>query len=361
VTRWYRDHGYQFLVLSDHNVLVNIEALSGAFAVPEQFLLVPGEEVTDTFETKQLHINGLNVARLVEPRHGTSVLDTLQRNVDAIRGARRAAREPPNFGWAIAPGDLAALDRYNCSRSSTAIAREQPRRRRRPDGSGCGTGCCAPAAASIASPWTTRTISSVRGTRWRRSPGGLGGGARAPARSGGARSRRSKRALLRLDRHRPRRLHGRCHRHQRACAAGQTRCLTLIDATGEVQTTDGPEAHFTLTGRRGFARAHRRFERRAGLDPAHLSRRPALNGRRARYTAAMQLRTARLCLDCEEVHDEYRCPVCASDEFTYISRWVPVPDTRRARARPARVPAPEIDAYREIVRGPGAARRRIRG
>ena len=37
--------------------------------------------------------------------------------------------------------------------------------------------------------------------------------------------------------------------------AGQTRYrLTLIDATGEVQTTDGPEAHFTLTGRRGFAR-----------------------------------------------------------------------------------------------------------
>ena len=72
VTRWYRDQGYQFLVLSDHNVLVNIAALSAAFAVPEQFLLVPGEEVTDTFDTKPLHVNGLNVTRLVEPRHGTS-------------------------------------------------------------------------------------------------------------------------------------------------------------------------------------------------------------------------------------------------------------------------------------------------
>jgi hypothetical protein len=35
---------------------------------------------------------------------------------------------------------------------------------------------------------------------------------------------------------------------------------------------------------------------------------------------------------------------------------VPVPDTRRARPRAARVPPPELDAYREIVRGPGAAR-----
>lgn len=68
----------------------------------------------------------------------------------------------------------------------------------------------------------------------------------------------------------------------------------------------------------------------------------------------MQLRTARLCLDCEEVHDEYRCPMCASDAFTYISRWVPVPERRTTR-RPANVPPPELDAYREIVRGPGAA------
>lgn len=68
----------------------------------------------------------------------------------------------------------------------------------------------------------------------------------------------------------------------------------------------------------------------------------------------MQLRTARLCLDCDEVHDEYRCPVCASDEFTYISRWVPVPD-RRARPRAARVAPPEFDAYREIMQGPVAA------
>ena len=90
VARWYRDQGYQFLVLSDHNVLVNIDGLSRQFAVPEQFLLVPGEEVTDAFEKKPLHVNGLNVSRLVEPRHGTSVLDTLQRNVDASEVGKSA-------------------------------------------------------------------------------------------------------------------------------------------------------------------------------------------------------------------------------------------------------------------------------
>jgi hypothetical protein len=113
VTRWYKDQGYQFLVLSDHNVLVDTTDLSRQFSAPEQFLLVPGEEVTDAFAKKPLHINGLNVARLVEPRHGTSVLDTLQHNVDAIRDAGGVPHvNHPNYGWAISADDLQRLERY---------------------------------------------------------------------------------------------------------------------------------------------------------------------------------------------------------------------------------------------------------
>jgi hypothetical protein len=37
----------------------------------------------------------------------------------------------------------------------------------------------------------------------------------------------------------------------------------------------------------------------------------------------MQLKTARLCLNCEHVHDAQACPVCASETFAYLSRWVP--------------------------------------
>jgi hypothetical protein len=113
VTRWYKDQGYQFLVLSDHNVLVAIEALARQFAAPEQFLLVPGEEVTDAFAKKPLHVNGLNVSRLVAAQHGASVLDTLQRNVDAIRDARGVPHvNHPNFGWAITADELQRLERY---------------------------------------------------------------------------------------------------------------------------------------------------------------------------------------------------------------------------------------------------------
>ncbi len=48
----------------------------------------------------------------------------------------------------------------------------------------------------------------------------------------------------------------------------------------------------------------------------------------------MQLRVARLCLDCEEVHDAQQCPVCASESFAFLSRWVQAPE-RRHEPRPA--------------------------
>ncbi len=63
----------------------------------------------------------------------------------------------------------------------------------------------------------------------------------------------------------------------------------------------------------------------------------------------MQLRTARLCHDCEEIHDRQQCPVCASEAFTYITRWVPVPE-RRIRAR--ETPAGDAEAYRRLAGEP---------
>jgi hypothetical protein len=45
----------------------------------------------------------------------------------------------------------------------------------------------------------------------------------------------------------------------------------------------------------------------------------------------LQLTAARLCLNCDEVHDAQACPVCVSETFVYLTRWVPrsQPEVRR--------------------------------
>jgi hypothetical protein len=107
VVRWYREHGYGFLVLSDHNFLTSIDGLNALHGANEQFLLIKGEEISDRFGDKPIHVNGLDLREKVEPRHGSSVLDVVQRTVDAIRMAGGVPHiNHPNYEWAITAADL---------------------------------------------------------------------------------------------------------------------------------------------------------------------------------------------------------------------------------------------------------------
>jgi hypothetical protein len=71
----------------------------------------------------------------------------------------------------------------------------------------------------------------------------------------------------------------------------------------------------------------------------------------------MQLRNARLCLDCEEVHDAQQCPICASESFAFMTRWVPAPERRdrpRLQEHPPRseqlgASPEELQAYRALL------------
>jgi hypothetical protein len=54
----------------------------------------------------------------------------------------------------------------------------------------------------------------------------------------------------------------------------------------------------------------------------------------------MQLRYARLCLNCEEIHTASHCPVCASESFAYVSRWIP-PGERRTETRKSQQQQPQ--------------------
>jgi hypothetical protein len=138
VVRFYRDQGYNFLVLSDHDSITPTEGLNAIFATAEAsasdrtglpfrpFLLIPGEEVTDAFipegpgldprfrdlGRKEIHLIALNPKSVVTRQRGGSVAETLQRDVDAIR---RAGGVPiinhPNFVWSLGAADLAPLQK----------------------------------------------------------------------------------------------------------------------------------------------------------------------------------------------------------------------------------------------------------
>ena len=73
VVRWYREtKSYQFLVLTDHNFLTSVDGLNAVHAADSKFLVIRGEEVSDKFGEKPLHLNGLDVKSLVTPQGGAS-------------------------------------------------------------------------------------------------------------------------------------------------------------------------------------------------------------------------------------------------------------------------------------------------
>jgi hypothetical protein len=83
----------------------------------------------------------------------------------------------------------------------------------------------------------------------------------------------------------------------------------------------------------------------------------------------MRLDDARLCLDCEEIHEEQECPGCGSEAFAFLTRWIPsTKPTRPSSSKGAAVAPPArksssgptreyLDTWRQIVDGTPAPNR----
>ncbi len=160
VAAWYRDRGYHFLVLSDHNrmqegqlwyrvdteqkreslrryrrdfgdawvesrqvdgvtevKLKPLDEFRTLFEERDRFIFIRGMEITDRLEQHPVHLNGVNLERPVVPQGGSSVPEMLQRNVDAVAEQGRRSGRPmfahvnhPNFFYAITAEDLIALE-----------------------------------------------------------------------------------------------------------------------------------------------------------------------------------------------------------------------------------------------------------
>lgn len=85
VAMWYKDHGYDWLVISDHNKLTSVDA-TALEGNSRKFLTILGEEITAELsgETLAVYVNAFRLSTVVLPIVGDGVLSTLQANVDAV-------------------------------------------------------------------------------------------------------------------------------------------------------------------------------------------------------------------------------------------------------------------------------------
>ncbi len=158
---WYKTRNYDFIALSDHNILADkefwkeipahpfrqkrfreylakygeqwvtyktdsagkirvklktLDEFRPLFEEKGKFLIIKAEEVTDKFGDKPIHMNAINIKELIKPRGGNSVAEVMQNNLDAVYEQRERTGQPmfphinhPNFGWAIKANDMMNL------------------------------------------------------------------------------------------------------------------------------------------------------------------------------------------------------------------------------------------------------------
>lgn len=158
---WYKSNGYDFISLSDHNILadgdkwvklpthpfrqgkfreylekygkewvtyktdsagvisVKLKTLAEyqpLFEEKDKFLIMKAEEITDKYQKKPIHIGAINIRDLIKPKGGNSVAEVMQNNLDQVREQRERTGQPmfahinhPNFGWAVKVEDMMQL------------------------------------------------------------------------------------------------------------------------------------------------------------------------------------------------------------------------------------------------------------
>jgi hypothetical protein len=156
IADWYKRHDYQFLALTDHNILAEGEKWADAdtnatrkLAVqkyearfgnrwpeyrtvkdkkedrrqvrlkplaefrslleePGKFLLIPAEEITHSYAKRPIHMNGINLRDKVTPIDGKDALETITVNLRQVADQRKKSGRAmigflnhPNWGWGV--------------------------------------------------------------------------------------------------------------------------------------------------------------------------------------------------------------------------------------------------------------------
>ncbi|NQV41082.1 MAG: CehA/McbA family metallohydrolase [Candidatus Marinimicrobia bacterium] len=112
VTQWYHDHGYNFLILSEHNHFINPDSVKMPVSLRDNFILIPGEEISGP---KIIHSTAMNIEKLVLPDKGLEIKShIIQNHVDITREAGgRSILNHPNYRYAVSQGDILPVNGLN--------------------------------------------------------------------------------------------------------------------------------------------------------------------------------------------------------------------------------------------------------
>ena len=164
IAAWYRDHGYNFLAVTEHDMLqegerwvdvnapdpgwpprnasaraalpgyverfggwvqerqdggrhlVRLRGLSDyrhMFEAPDSFILIMAEEITDRGGA---HVNAFNLGEAIKPQGGANTAERTRNNLRAVEAQRARTARPiiaivnhPNFIWALKADEIAAI------------------------------------------------------------------------------------------------------------------------------------------------------------------------------------------------------------------------------------------------------------
>jgi hypothetical protein len=158
ITDWYKQRGYDFLGMSDHNTLnagekwvkestiakrypdaveryvkrfgeqwvqrrgsgdkaeVRLKTLAEyrtKFEEPGKFLLVQAEEITDKFASQPVHRCAMNLVEAIKPAGGSSVREVIENNLNQVLEQEKRTGVPmlphlnhPNFRWGVTAEDI---------------------------------------------------------------------------------------------------------------------------------------------------------------------------------------------------------------------------------------------------------------
>ncbi len=160
IMQWYKDHNYQFVALSDHNIIAEgvkakiipqdkiyqkafkkylkkygpdwinyretpkgiqvllktLAEFRPLFEEPDQFMILKAEEVTSYLDDKAVHMGAINIEEVIEPQKGATIVELIQNNLNAIMEHGQETGRPvmqhlnhPNFTYAITAEDIKQL------------------------------------------------------------------------------------------------------------------------------------------------------------------------------------------------------------------------------------------------------------